>query len=504
MIVKKSILKWTTAGLIIVAFLAGVTVYVVWALFPKTWYAWTGELEIPQEQLAREAEMAKPENVAQRVFDQAPPEPKAEWSPRNPWYRKNVLEAFESFGEKDAAGVAKRMIHARCRRMADDGAATGDEDEILLIGTSAAKVMGARDPLMWAMVEQQEPRYFTMGMVPHLDPFEEAERAKNSSYHPLWKCIGMLRWAERAVAPDPGKAPKARELADAALDFIPAIGEDADLPAARLCGLIEIIGETSIALHGDRETLVGKALALLEKSKVSRSRLLTTMGQHFIDHAWDARGSGLAITVTADRWKLFHERIALARTSLEEAWEKDNSNYQAALLMITVELADDKGGRAAMEKWYARAAGCNPYHYRAALAKLNYLEPKWHGDAAAMLAFGEQLAKTDSADPRLPMIFPEAVWTLSQYVGQTRGGPNPDFYKKTADPLWPPLQSCYERYLKRVPDSYFHRTRYAAIAEWCGHPDVAVEQRALLGTHESRFAVPRMDGPPDPTTQESE
>ena len=43
------------------------------------------------------------------------------------------------------------------------------------------------------------------------------------------------------------------------------------------------------------------------------------------------------------------------------------------------------------------------------------------------------------------------------------------------------LSPVYEAYIKQHPENLYHRSRYAAIAVWSGHPEVADQQLEAMG-----------------------
>ena len=266
-----------------------------------------------------------------------------------------------------------------------------------------------------------------------------------------------------------------------------------------LCDLIRLAGKASLALHGDRSVLGEKAVEALQKSSLyetdaGRSKVLTATGDYAHSYAWDARGRGLAHTVTDDGWQLFGQRIAVARTALEQAFKLDPANGHAAALMLLVEKADDAGGRPAMEAWFDRAMEADPDNYSACWYKLEYLEPKWHGaaDGSDMLEFGRELAGAARPGSRLPLILVEAHWRLSGYYAfavNRSGGPGRPpraGYFEDNDQAWEDIASVYEPLLERIPQSRYHRTRYAAIATWCGQREAADQSFKELGDQYDR------------------
>jgi hypothetical protein len=169
-----------------------------------------------------------------------------------------------------------------------------------------------------------------------------------------------------------------------------------------------------------------------------------------------------------------------------EAWDADNSNSVAAEAMITVCMGEG-ADRAEMEKWFKRAMDADPGNFQACTRKMLFLEPKWGGSIPAMILFGRELLRVpDSpAAARNPLKLVDIHWELAE----SAGGGLPAYFADNAD-AWADVSGVYERYLKHVPQSRFHRTRYAVLAGWSGKWDVCRKQFDLLGKNADSRVVP--------------
>jgi hypothetical protein len=137
-----------------------------------------------------------------------------------------------------------------------------------------------------------------------------------------------------------------------------------------------------------------------------------------------------------------------------------------------------------MERWYRRAIEADPTMDATLEAKLEYLEPKWHGSEQEMLAFGRELLKDGNWESRQPL---KLVDVHLQLVMTERVGVGGNYYDRCAayfkrhPEAWADVKAVYDGYLERVPDSRYHRTRYAVIAAWCGEWLEADRQFQALG-----------------------
>jgi len=191
-----------------------------------------------------------------------------------------------------------------------------------------------------------------------------------------------------------------------------------------------------------------------------------------VTYAWDARGSGWANTVTEQGWKNMRERLTIAADALTQAWEKDNTNTDAAVAMLTVELGQNQG-RNRMELWYRRAIEADPDNQSANSGKMNYLRPRWHGSQQDMLIFAHQLYETQNWRGGFPQQLAEVYDELVSDMQDPQAflaGPQ----------VWQDIAAVYVPYLKAFPVNSV-RSAYCYHACRCGHWDVAKQQFDILG-----------------------
>jgi hypothetical protein len=274
---------------------------------------------------------------------------------------------------------------------------------------------------------------------------------------------------------------------NAAMALMPQVVAEKQLPPAQLMGLINTTGAVSRNIKGDRLVLVEKVMTMLEKSPHPKSLALTALGSEMLLYAWDARGSGYANTVTPEGWKLFAERIALARKLLTEAWKLDQSNCEAATAMLTVMKAEGSP-RGEIEMWFKRAMKLDPCNKRACMQKMDCLDPKWGGSVKDMLDFGHELAKGGNWAGGLPLILEETYWTIA-FKSPLAKPPMPDPLWFNRPEIWADVQPIYEEKLRRSPESRLWRTKYMVVAAWTEHWDVANEQLQKLNNKPSRRLI---------------
>ncbi len=439
------------------------------------------------------------EPAAQPVL--APPRPATPADPKaQQWLKANLLDAYERNGKKGPWDADAREV---LRVTADNWTRSGNhlpgDPTVLVAPHKRAVAGGCSDPLV----------LFTAGRI-YDNTFQHpqvAAQLDQTPHHAAWRCLAWLRAGQYygdqtkpQLKPqtDPDKPPEfvirmkdapqlweqQNQAINAALKLLPEIAKDPAVPNS----VWLTIGQQ---LHANVENRTFNELApdgqlvrrkspdewiyeQLNKVMPDSTVALTYKGKYHITWAWEARGGGWANTVPAEGWRLMRERLAVAEQSLEKAWQLDNSNADAATSMITVELGQGKG-RARMEQWFKRAMDADPDNYAACAAKLYYLEPKWHGNENAMLAFGRECVKGGNWKARLPFILVDAHAALARYQQNNIDG----YYQQAG--VFDDLKSVYEPYLRMNPQARLERSQYAQLACRCNRWEEADKQFQALG-----------------------
>jgi hypothetical protein len=186
------------------------------------------------------------------------------------------------------------------------------------------------------------------------------------------------------------------------------------------------------------------------------------LGRFHISAAWHARGGGNADTVTEEGWKRFEQHLKQAETHLRRGWKADGSDARLPTEMLTVAIG--RGfERGEMETWFERAMKADTNNVDACERKLSYLEPKWHGSAEQVLAFGRKCAASGQWGGSVPLILPEAHRRVASYLG---GAELRDYWANPA--VWTEIRSCYEAFALRSPKQTAFLQQYAWFAYRCG------------------------------------
>ena len=130
-------------------------------------------------------------------------------------------------------------------------------------------------------------------------------------------------------------------------------------------------------------------------------------GEHHINEAWKARGSGWASGVTQEGWRGFNEHLAEARKILTQAWNLQPGFPLAPCRMMTVALGDS--GAAEMRLWFDRTLAAQ-IDCPQAWSEMRWgLRPRWYGSETAMLALGRTAINTGRFDTDVPRKFFDCV-----------------------------------------------------------------------------------------------
>jgi hypothetical protein len=229
------------------------------------------------------------------------------------------------------------------------------------------------------------------------------------------------------------------------------------------------------------EAAMNKIDPAYQQAMPNGSRPLIFKAHFEIKWAWEARGTGWANTVTPEGWKLMNERIAAARTHLEEAWKRDPSQAAAvAEEMVTVCMA--QSDRQGLEQWFRRGIEANPDDFQLCHNKLYAIMPRWLGSHEEMLAFGRECAATENVYAGIPNILVNAHnWVAAEM-------PNPDQYLQQPA-VWEDTRKVYDNLILLYP-TRANRCGYAQWAARCGHWDVVALQCQKIGDYPDRRVFP--------------
>lgn len=146
--------------------------------------------------------------------------------------------------------------------------------------------------------------------------------------------------------------------------------------------------EPSPDMHATEEDWQ-RHLARVEKWIGAKPQSVTpriVLAGSYFNYGWFARGSERSDTVSDSGWKLLHERVVKAETTLNEASKLEEKDPEWYVVMQRVALGEEWPKERAIEL-FQKATAFEPgyLYYHRLLA--NFLLPKWNGEQGEASAF---------------------------------------------------------------------------------------------------------------------
>lgn len=384
---------------------------------------------------------------------------------------RSAIEAYDRDGRHNPKWDAAVHDGITLVTKPDSFRTAGETDESAVAAFKKATDAGCTDAFVIYFASRAELKLKGRSRDPILRRFFDAVRALDATQYPAdRKAFAAARFInESGVADQQAAGVLTRNLARAFAVDLPNRSHFHDLAGAAY--------EALALVRRNRQAGFDEVYAAYAKACPPDDPWPHVFnGNRQIKYAWEARGNGLADTVTDEGWRLFHERLNLADRELKRAWELDPTNAKAATAMISVELGL-RGDRDEMEKWFGRALAADPDNFDACIVKLQFLLPRWHGSHEEMVAFGRECLAGQNWTGNLPYVLVRAHSDVAREMVE------PQQY--LAQPhVWDDIRSVHEGFLKAFPDApraAWHRNRLAKWACDCSQWDAAWEAFSRIG-----------------------
>lgn len=148
------------------------------------------------------------------------------------------------------------------------------------------------------------------------------------------------------------------------------------------------------------------------------ARLLN--GVAHVAWGWEARGSGLASSVSEEGWRLFRERLGVARAELAEASRLDPRDPSPPTYQILVCKALGEPDEV-LEAAYREAIARDPHHFDAHSRRVNSLTKKWSGSEHGALELARHISASAPPGGDLQMLVVDALLEEWQALRRERG-----------------------------------------------------------------------------------
>ena len=396
------------------------------------------------------------------------------------WNYATTVEAYQKFGRRHADWDKPALEALRLYALYRSDNPRRKEPINLAIGLCVHTAIraGCDDPL----IQYLQTRYNTheyKGDAQWAEASANAARAVSSSrYHEVRKFLACFNTAKalRSNAANATNPPPALEgLKNLSQAHLAKILADKSIPLSEVrSACASWMGATDL-YKGQSKAWFDAMDKPLTEHWPNAAWALAQKGDFYLQYAWEARGHGWASTVTPEGWRLCSERLSEAETLLQKAWTLDPLLERVPVTMLSVELGQHKG-RERMELWFRRAMELNPNNYNACWAKLSYLEPKWYGTPADMIAFGRECAASTQWGEQVPLVLMEVYLRLEAYLDADKKAA---FWKQPE--IWPDLQASFEQFFKLNPQDTGRHHDYAWLAYKCEQWDELNRQIGLLG-----------------------
>lgn len=402
------------------------------------------------------------------------------------WNRRTLAGAYDKIGTKDAkwdaaARQALEIAAEEFSKIAQTSILIGRVHEPARRAVEA----GCDDPLILYLYARSSVGRNSPGVPEMISRYQRAAKGMEASrYAPLRRATAMHNYANFLVnRPDrtDEHRQEASRLYRASLQLI---AEDAGLPPAeRRPRWEDAWADSAFFVLFSQHRLTGnypdaweRIDAVLEKIPAAKSVHRATKGRYLTLYGWEARGSGLANTVTPEGRKKFTERLAEARAAFEESWDSrtDGGAYAATHMLTAL-----KGLSAEPEElrvWFERAMTVDGNNRPACVILMDCLDPKWGGSDEALLEFGSACRRTNNWPAAIPLLASEA----HMRVARPRSTEGRQAYLAD-EKVWADFREPFEEYLKRYPDDFISRTRYAGLCTISRRYADADRQFQLLG-----------------------
>ena len=119
---------------------------------------------------------------------------------------------------------------------------------------------------------------------------------------------------------------------------------------------------------------------------------LLVRGYHAVSWAWEARGAKRAKQTGQNQFKLFFERLQVARVDLEEAARRSPDDDPGALAFQVTLARGLEYPKPDLLALYEKVQQRSPYHPVAVWSMVQGMAPKWSGSLDAMLGIAREAA----------------------------------------------------------------------------------------------------------------
>jgi hypothetical protein len=399
------------------------------------------------------------------------------------WNRRTLQGAYDEVGKKDARWdePARKTMELAARMFSgevDPEVTSGD----VYTSAKAAVDAGCDDPMLVYLHSRMSVGPNDPGMQEAIRRAKDSAKALAASRYPAVRRAIALQISGRyaLAADDPGdevrkEAERDFDAALALLEESVAGDERNEFWEANWSGILLELARGYRELGVPAEAAYERVDAGLSKVADAKVLRLLFRGDFWFGYGWEARTTAFAGAVPKGGFEAFETRLAVARKALDQAWQLQPGLGAAARSLVAIDKGVG-GDRATMELWFDRAMKADGDDRSTCWSKLDWLDPKWHGSAEEMLAFGRACRDTKNWRTGITLLVGDAHWRIASRLpgkGQVE--------YMTLPEVWADIQPVYDEYLKHHPNDDIARSKFAMFCYLGGHYREAEAQFAAVG-----------------------
>ncbi len=381
------------------------------------------------------------------------------------WNLKTTVEAYNKVGTKNAVwnDSARKCLIAFSHSRAGD---SPNEPWNVVVSTNAAAAVeaGCNDPMItylyirFALPQTNSKVEFATRL------YETANAINASSYPVVRKLYATMRAIEQYYyAYDTRTNITARDesfgLLTTLLEQVDQTLSDKTIPSREASEIanqtLDLAGRTDFF---NKTMFYDRIEQALMKNFSGDYLPWYLKGQHQVELAWNARGSGYANTVTKEGWEGLKTNLVAAREALEHAWKLNPKEPNIALQMMNVDLGQGSD-RQEMELWFNRAMELDTNSYSACSSKENFLEAKWYGSDEEALAFARECVQSTKWGGHVPLTL---VLAHNDIDLRLTGAAKTEYWKQPE--VWVDIKNAYNRFIELNPQETYVYNGYALHA----------------------------------------
>lgn len=214
-------------------------------------------------------------------------------------------------------------------------------------------------------------------------------------------------------------------------------------------------------IHEEWEAKYPKSIT----AQVAKAKFYTT-------YAWHARSDAYSSEVTEEGWRLFRERLAKARTVLDQAKPLTPTCPMWYEVYLTVALGQD-WGRAEYDALFKEATTFAPEFSPYDVERATYLLPRWHGKPGEWeKVAAHEIALRGAAGPEI------YAWVIDEQSGYYD-----NIFKESAA-SWRQTRKGYDERIARFPKSSALLNSYCRLACLAGDREQAKKLFEMIGDNQ--------------------